>query len=140
MKILIPALAAIFALALTVSAQSIPFSHAEISDGEKLPLAIVGLASNVLEKYERPANSENYLNDLLRLQILSGKYGEAIKTIKSQRNASSNNAGNLANLQLELYAEARTRGGDRQETFEAAFGEVLSSPRLLPQLERKCFS
>lgn len=104
------------------SAQELKFSVTKTHEG--LSRAMPKLAGEVLGTYKE-ADRREHLDDLFRLQIVAGRYADAVQTLKALRALSTGDASPQAaanNVQYEIYAAARARRAADGAPFEEAFG------------------
>jgi hypothetical protein len=90
-----------------------------------LSASMPGLATHVMAVYA-DHDRVKYLDNLFRLQMTSGQYADAIKTITELRALhSADTAARSAwvNVQYEIYADAKVRQSADGKTFEEAFSE-----------------
>ena len=67
-----------------VAAQTFPLSSADVADSAALSRSMPRLAAEVLATY-RDADRLRYLDNLFRLQILTGRYAEASASLATPR-------------------------------------------------------
>lgn len=106
-----------------IRAQDLDLPRAAIADRTTTSSAMAGLAASALGKYKGSQTDETFLNNLLRLQLITGEYAKAIETIKTVRRSSDTNGGSLINLQFEVFAEAEINRVANRLSFETAYRE-----------------
>jgi putative CocE/NonD family hydrolase len=117
---------ALLLLASAVTAQEFPLSSADVQDSTALSNSMPRLASEVLATY-RDTDRMRFLDNLFRLQILTGKYGEATTSLVELRalRPDTTPVWRALNVQYEIFAEARqlaeTSGRPFSETFAETF-------------------
>ena len=128
------AVRAIFAVSLMlmgprVGAQTFELTSADVADSAALSKSIPRLAREVLAAYQEP-NRERYLDNLFRLQILTGRYGEAASTIAERRSLLMSHGGNRLQdralyVQYEIFAKAREAANKSGRPFTETFAEAF---------------
>src|SRR5687768_6355720 len=110
----------------TVEAQQFNLSSAEVADSAALTKSMPRLAGEVLTTY-RDTSRVRYLDNLFRLQLLTGKNREAASTL-AQLNAARRGAPPQTRavvVQYEIFAEARDRAARTGRPLAATFAEVF---------------
>lgn len=94
---------------------------------------ITGIAQTLIANY-RESDRETYLDNLLRLQIVTGRYTEVQKTMAALRDLRAGNPNGLlpvSNIQYEVYAEAKIRetrdGLPFDQAFSGAFRDIVGA-------------
>jgi putative CocE/NonD family hydrolase len=102
-------------------------------DAAALSQAMPGLARQVIEVYKDDDRGK-YLDNLFRLQIVAGQYGDGLKTLASLRELrrpSDPARYAWVNVQYEIFARAKAmeaeQGSRFEETFPQAFREKLGA-------------
>lgn len=88
---------------------------------------VTGIAQTLIANY-RETDRDTYLDNLLRLQIVAGRYAEARKTIATLRDLRTGNPAGLSpasNVQFEVYAEAKLRETRDGLPFDKAFADAF---------------
>jgi hypothetical protein len=111
------------------SAQTYNFPRAAASDPAFLEKAMPVLATQALAVY-KDENREKYLDNLFRLQMVAGKYQEALNTIGSLRElfAASTVIPTRAawvNVNYEIFADAKIKQGAGSISFKDAYEQVF---------------
>ncbi len=110
---------------LSVIGQNLKIEKAALSDSASLSISIQNLAKDYLQQsHIKGLNIEP--NDLYQIEILAGKYENAIKTIQSTRAAVSVQKDHPDMIPYELYAKSRIVQSEKQIPFETAYKKVLS--------------
>lgn len=109
------------------SAQQLPFRGDSI--GADTAAAMSALAAQALGAY-RDTNRDRYLDNLFRLQMLTGRYAAATRTLDSLRILRGNRVSLAATATNVLYqvlaaAGARASGGQFDSTFRQAYRDAL---------------
>jgi putative CocE/NonD family hydrolase len=118
-------------VAIPCAAQQFNFPSVAVDDPEQLSKAMPRLAREVTSVYQDDDRSK-YLDNMFRLQIVAGQYGDAVKTLTTLRALRANSASPQAganNVQYEIFARARANqsedGSQFDQAFQRAFREVL---------------
>lgn len=104
-------------------AQQFDFPEAAIVDPALQSKAVSDLARQVVAIYKDEDRSK-YLDNLFRLQIMAGRYEDALHTISSLREvlrAANPPRGAWVNVQYEIYARALARQESDRLPFEEAY-------------------
>src|SRR5688500_16261872 len=118
----------------TVAAQTFPLSSADIADSAALSRSMPRLAAEVLATY-RDADRARFLDNLFRLQLLTGKYREAATSLAEARalrtaRRDTAPASRARYVQYEIFAKAKvlaaSAGRPFTETFAQAFRETFA--------------
>ena len=110
---------------LCVIGQNLKFEKAALSDSASLSISIQNLAKDYLQQSHIKGLSIEP-NDLYLIEILAGKYENAIKTIQSTRAVVSVQKDHPHMIPYELYAKSRIVQSEKQIPFETAYQKVLS--------------
>src|SRR5689334_210946 len=105
------------AISLCCNAQQFHFQKLKETDSAEIARQIPRLAIEVLEKYHDTGNHQEYFNRVFRLQILAGRYADALISMATLRNKSKDS---LLYKQHELFAQAKLK----QETSHSFFSEA----------------
>jgi putative CocE/NonD family hydrolase len=118
--------AAVLLRAPEVSAQSFPLTSAEVADSAALAGAMPRLAAEVLASYE-DADRARFLDNLFRLQILTGKYAEAEASLAELRGLRRDPPPQTRAryVQYEIYVQARHLAASSGRPFAEAFAEAF---------------
>ena len=118
----------------TVAAQTFQLSSADVADSAALTKSMPRLAAAVLATY-RDTTRARFLDNLFRLQILTGRYREAAaslaegRALRTSRQDTTPQAHALY-VQYEIFARAKSvaESGGRPfpETFAASFRETFA--------------
>ena len=113
------------------AAQQLDFPGAAVEDPATLSKSMRGLAQAALGAY-RDEDRATYLDNLFRLQLVTGQYANAVKSINELRALRANSASpqtGANNVQYEVFALAKAQqsedGAPFDEAFQRAFREVL---------------
>lgn len=110
-------------------AQRIHFQKLNETDSVEIARRMPILANEVLAKYPQIGDQKNDLNDVFRLQILAGKYADALVNITTLRKASKNGDQQLYK-QYELFAQTKLKqastGLSFSEVYKPLFRDVFS--------------
>ena len=110
-----------------VGAEEFPFPEAAVNDSAVRSQALTELARQTVAAY-RPNDPDQYLDNLFRLQIVSGQYGDSLKTIATLRErlrASHPERAGWVNVQYEIYSRARMRVDSAKQPFEQAYQQAF---------------
>ena len=127
--------AVLFCLAAIATAQDLALPGDALAEGkpETLAQAMPALAEQAIATYREPDPGQ-YLDKLFRLQLVAGKYPQAIDSIRrlrALRAADGPAAGPPLYLQYEVFAKAKIRqqagGGDFAAAFRQAFAEAFAA-------------
>jgi uncharacterized protein len=95
-----------------VSAQDVELQRPDARDDAALARSMPELARQAISRYTEP-NRDQYLNTLFRLQVVAGRYQEAVDSLQSlielRRATDLNPASALRLLPFEMLAKARMR-------------------------------
>ncbi|MDP9077179.1 MAG: CocE/NonD family hydrolase [Bacteroidota bacterium] len=119
-------------------AQSPSFKQISATDSLGLARQMPALANDIILEYKLAGYKKADLNNLFRLQIVAGKYAEAIATIGSIRSASRADGTQYPNLlykQFELFAQAQIDQHATGKSFSNSFNNLFDA--LLKQLDDK---
>ncbi|HEX7679974.1 MAG TPA: hypothetical protein VF713_17730, partial [Thermoanaerobaculia bacterium] len=109
------------------TAQQLDFSAAAVEDVAARPRAMSALAAQAIAVYKEDDRAK-YLDNLFRMQIVAGRYAEAIETLSSLRALPASGVSPQPRASLILY-EVAARTGARQNqdgsTFDAALRRVF---------------
>jgi hypothetical protein len=118
-------------MAASATAQEFELPDAALADPTSLSRAITALANRVLPVYKEE-NRESYLNNMFALQVVAGKYPEAIQSLLALRELrrSANLTGFAwRDIQYEIYIRAKAFEADGklpfQEAYRRAFRETF---------------
>jgi uncharacterized protein len=118
----------VFALATLTfgaSAQDFAFPASAARDPAVLARAAPQLATETIATY-RESDRSIFLDNLFRLQLVAGRYGDALRTIAQIRAAQASSLQSRAhNAQYELFARAKILEQTERLPFGAAFGRVF---------------
>jgi putative CocE/NonD family hydrolase len=110
-----------FVSAVSVAAQQINVPDGFIKDDAALASGMPAFAERLIAAYANP-DREQYLDVLFRLQLVAGKYAEALSTLKTLREMRPAGAlPTLANVRWEIYAAAKIRQAAEGVSFDDAF-------------------
>ncbi|HET6360628.1 MAG TPA: CocE/NonD family hydrolase, partial [Gemmatimonadota bacterium] len=106
------------------SAQSFPLTSAEVADSAALATSMPRLAYEVLATYE-DADRTRFLDNLFRLQILTGKYPEAEASLAELRSLRRDPPPQTRAryVQYEIYVRARNLAASSGRPFDEVFAE-----------------
>jgi uncharacterized protein len=110
-------------LALTAHAQEFDFPESAVSDPSALAKAMSALANQVLAVYKEN-DSQKRLDNLFRLQMVSGHYTDALESIAALREslrASHLTRASWVNVQYEIYVRAKIKEASENLSFENAY-------------------
>ena len=111
-------------------AQQLYFPKTSASDTDAITAQVPVLANHILLKLPQ-TGKKNDLDDLFRLQILSGHYADAVKTIGKFRDLSKSDGlqhTDLLLVQYELFARAKLEQGSAfDNAFEALTDNLFKS-------------
>jgi putative CocE/NonD family hydrolase len=113
----------------TVAAQAYPLSSADIADSAALSRSMPRLAAEVLLTY-RDGDRARFLDNLFRLQLLTGKYREAAASLaeaRALRTARRDTApsSRARYVQYEIFARAKVLAGPALRPFHEAFAQAF---------------
>lgn len=111
-------------------AQQVDLSILNLNDSVTTAKQIPQLATNILSKYKDVGDVKTYLNDVFRLQILAGRYKDAIGSIRSLRDISEANDPKFAHLvyvQDELFAQAKLNQTGSKSSFKTTYAILLNT-------------
>lgn len=97
-----------------------------LTTAKQIPL----LAANILSKYKDTGDRKTYLNNIFRLQILAGRYADAIGSIKSLRDISGADDPKFAHLlyvQHELFAQAKLKQTGSKSVFKTIYAVLFNT-------------
>ena len=126
---------ALFVLCCTTAAQAQRFSLPTLSDSATLARGIPVLATRVIEQYT-DANRARMLDNLFRLQIVAGRYDDAVRSLTELRNIRTRSAAarpeaRAADIQYEIWARAMAtsarNGLSFNDAFATAFRQVFAT-------------
>ena len=108
------------------SAQSFPLTGAEVADSAALAGSMPRLAAEVLASYE-DADRSRFLDNLFRLQILTGKYAEAEASLAELRRLRRDSPPQTRAryVQYEIYVHARNLAASSGRPFAEVFAEAF---------------
>lgn len=104
------------------AAQELSFPEAAVGDAAVLSKAMPSLAEQVMVYKE--GDRDKYLDNLFRLQIVAGRYRDALSTLASLREvlrASHPTRAAWVNVQYEIYARAKVRADADKLPFNDAY-------------------
>ncbi|HET9334284.1 MAG TPA: CocE/NonD family hydrolase [Gemmatimonadota bacterium] len=109
-----------------VSAQSFPLTSAEVADSAALAGSMPRLAAEVLATYE-DADRPRFLDNLFRLQILSGRYPEAAASLAELRGLRRDPPPQTRAryVQYEIFVRAKNLAASSGRPFAEAFAEAF---------------
>ena len=107
-----------------VSAQSFPLTSAEVADSAALARSMPRVAAEVLATYE-DADRPRFLDNLFRLQILTGKYPEAAASLEELRSLRRDPSPQTRAryVQYEIFVRARNLAASSGRPFAETFAE-----------------
>lgn len=111
------------AIAPLAGAQTVAFDSGG-GDDTVLAKAMPALAAQ-LERVYREPDRDKALNQRFRLQMVAGRYREAIASIRELRALRGPGADTLF-LQYELYSQAQLQAAETQAPFEKAFASAFA--------------
>jgi uncharacterized protein len=104
-------------------AQDFPFPAGTAGDAAAVEKAMPALAVQVIAAYKEESRAA-YLDHLFRLQIVAGRYSDALQTLATLRELSANPQSPQTaayNLQDEIFARAKVIEGGEGVPFDQAF-------------------
>ena len=107
-------------------AQRIRFQKLNETDSAEIARKMPVLANEVLAKYQDTENHKNYLDDVFRLQILAGKYTDALTSIADLRGISKNGDPQLYK-QHELFVQTKLKQTSAGLSFNEAYKPLFIS-------------
>ena len=110
-----------------LGAEEFPFPEAAVNDSAVRSQALPELARQTVAAY-RHNDQDQYLDNLFRLQTVSGQYGDSLKTIATLRErlrASHPERAGWVNVQYEIYSRARMRTESAKQPFEQAYAQAF---------------
>lgn len=119
-------------------AQQVYLPKINTGDSTDIEKKIPFLANEIIIKYKPQDDKNTYLNNLFKLQMVAGKYGEAITTITSLRSIAAANhqqSPDLLYVQYELFAKAKMEQQASNLNFGSAFTQLFNT--LFKKLEDK---
>ena len=119
-------------------AQQIYFPRINAADSVAVVKQMPALADEIIHKYVSNGNRTTYLSNLFRLQIIAGKYNEALISITSLRainKADNQQFTDLLFVQYELFARAKMEQQASNISFKNAFIKLFTN--LLNKLDDK---
>jgi hypothetical protein len=111
----------------SANAKQIDFPALTASDSAPLSSAMAKLAKTVIPVY-KDDGSDKYLDNLFRLQMVTGDFAEAAKSLVLLREMRAHTDPARAawvNVQYEIYAQAWAASAARQLPFEKAYQETF---------------
>ena len=108
-------------------AQEFQFPEAAAQGDSAFTQAMPELARQVLAAYQE-ADRETYLDNLFRLQMVAGKYGEAGETIDAHRRMRAPNipgGGEWIDVQYEIFARAKAQEAAGEAPLDQAYRRVF---------------
>lgn len=114
-----------------MAAQTFPLSSADLADSAALAVSMPRLAGEVLVAY-RDANRARFLDNVFRLQMLTGRYRDASASLAELRSLRRDLPPRTRALhaQYEILVNARTKsersGRPFPDTFAESFRETLA--------------
>ncbi|HEX4803752.1 MAG TPA: CocE/NonD family hydrolase [Myxococcaceae bacterium] len=117
------------AVAASATAQEFPLPPAAAETDAELARSMPQLATRVLADY-RQADRESYLDNLFRLQMVAGRYGDAVETITTLRRLRSPkipDGGAWIDVQYEVLARAKLKQTTKPfaEAYLETFRDVI---------------
>ena len=109
------------------AAQLFDFNRAAATDSTELAKAMPRFAKEVVAAY-KDEDRKRYLDNLFRLQMIAGNYGQAIVAIHSLRELlSASNSANASVMytQYEIFSTARILQAAVKGSFEEAFRQAF---------------
>jgi uncharacterized protein len=106
-------------------AQQFDFPEAAVKDSVALSKAMPDLAKQVMVVY-KDGDRSKYLDNVFRLQIVAGQYGDALSTMASLRDllrANHQARATWVNVQYEIYAHAKIREDSEKLPFNEAYAQ-----------------
>lgn len=111
-----------------LAAQSFPLSRADVADSAAMERSAPALARAVLDVYQ-DTNRLRFLDNRFRLEILSGRLGDAAASLAQARSlrdaAGATPDARAANVQFEIYVRARTLSDSTGRPFADAFASAF---------------
>ena len=107
------------------AAQNVALPRAALKDESALGKAMPDLARSALAGYKE-ADREKYLDTLFRLQMVAGQYSESLATLKSLRDMRKGPYAAVADIQYEIYSNAKLKQGPFEDAFKQSFRETFS--------------
>lgn len=101
-------------------AQRIHFQKLSEIDSISIARQMPVLANEVLAKYQQAGDQKDYLNDVFQLQILAGRYTDALVSITNLRGISKTND-QLLYKQHELLVQTRLKQASSNFSFSEAY-------------------
>jgi hypothetical protein len=126
MKSKVPLVMILLLIFLQSTAQQIYFTI-DTKDSNKIAERMSGLADHLIKRYKEN-DPEKYLDNLFRLQVLTGKFQSAVQIISALRNIQIKNKKPNAEFfyrQQELYAEAKIQAQLSNEPFANSFRKIF---------------
>jgi|GEM_PF-5494436 len=115
------------ALASRGPAKEFEVPPAAVANDAELARAMPELATRVLVVY-RDDDRETYLDNLFRLQLVAGRYGDAAETITALRRLRSSkipDSGAWIDVQYEVLARAKLKQATNKLPFAEAFQQIF---------------
>ena len=108
----------------TVQAQTFQLTSVDLADSTAMTRSMPRLAAEVLAAYRDTARAR-YLDNLVRLQILTGKYREAAASLAELRASRETGtpAARARDVQYQVFARAKVLAESGGRSFPDAFGE-----------------
>lgn len=96
----------------------------------ELGTAMSALATQTIDQFDEhgPNNEKNYADSMFRLQLVAGKYVEAIgtiQTLRKRRDAAEQRSNDLLYLQYQVYAQAKAFQRSEERSFSDAFAQAF---------------
>lgn len=112
-----------------LAAQTFQLSAADIADSAALIRSMPRLAAEVLAEYQ-DTDRARFLDNVFRLQMLTGQYAEALTSLAELRSVSGDSTpqARSARVQYEILSRARVMersGRSFREAFEKAFRDAF---------------
>lgn len=104
-------------------AQNVYFAKINLVDSNAVAKQMPALAKEVIDKYKSPGNKKSYLDNLFKLQMVAGRYADALNTIAGIRQISKTDGTQfpaIVDAQYELFCQAQIA----QQPGKPAFKEV----------------
>jgi uncharacterized protein len=118
-----------FGLPTCAFGQSFDFPRGAASDSASLEKMMPGFAGQVLAAY-KDEDQAKYLDNVFRLQIVAGKYEEALTSIGSlrelwKRQTVIPSRATWVNVQYEIYVQAKMAEAIEHVTFKEAYAQAF---------------
>jgi putative CocE/NonD family hydrolase len=104
-----------------------PFPAAAVQDEAALSKAMPRLAGTTIDTY-RASDRETYLDNLFRLQLVAGRFDDALRTLEALRTLRANSPSKtlrVGMMQYEIYDRAKMLERDNHLPFGTAFSRAF---------------